>query len=677
MPSEIDSILRDYRRGKSAQYSSYNSKAHYNIQDSIEGFVSDVTPANRLTNRYNVTVPSLNHTMLRSVPRKSPDGDSQANGVGRVASPLRPGQPVIIKFLRGNSALPYIDGSLHLNGANPDFENEDIPSIDAKDDETGLTLWRTPILPATLAAGGDAETIVWPLIPRSQVPNQGYGSATCLEIPGNTSVTDYRGNCYETLIGQRISNTPNTITETDGTRLSLADLPIQQALAEVARVEASIVEELAYWRSMLNGTYSIITPHPSSTGTIGDLSFSPGSSTFLSGNLTIPTGLIIPSLPGNKEASDILDKIDRSVGMLNEASKIAGIQLNFLTDKIQKIVNLVRSVLGSFDKFGNVNLSLNIALPLNLKLSVSIKFDPKTGSISISGSLGFGSGPAPGTMLRAQALPLSSEKGLVTGSPERYRSPGYTVLEEEQTFTTVTIYTRYPSLVKENNTPYLPISFSKNIPYVLVSRDHNNLDFSIRPEEALASILTMYGVSDSMSIVTSLKNLIKTGSIFELLTIISTLSKPKEKIIISAASDLIGGGSSGASLLLEESISTVVKPALINCPLVPYDMIEVSTFIKNNEVEKAVNKLEEYFLEDFPDYYEWERNPSSIEEWIKESDNPFYPAIKELLDGKVYEFLELLIFLYTGLDIEAYPNTLAQIKTYTKTSFSLPMLEDQ
>jgi hypothetical protein len=426
---------------------------------------------------------------------------------------------------------------------------------------------------------------------------------------------------------------------------------------------------------MIGGTYTLVQPHPSST-VKRSLTFSPGSSSnLLSGNLTVPLGLSIKSLPGSEQVDEILDKVTGAMDLITDASKAAGLHLDFLEKKLGPLVKIAKDLLGSFDRFGTISLSLDIPLPLSLEISLSISFDFSTGKLNIAGSLGFGGGgPAPGTLLPTQALPLSSEGGFSLGGIPKSKTPGYTVKEETLNITTTTIYTKYPSLYSPvKGEAYTPVGDSTTIPYVLVSRDHNNLDFSNRPSEALASFLTKNGVINAGTIVDYLDQYVNNGDLFSFLFIATELAQsPKDKVIISVISDVIGGGSSGSTPFLREEIDKIEKPSSLSCPKVSSEVIESRRLVELNQADDSIAAIEDYFMEVLPDPINWVEGPDKVIEWLENRDYPFYPAMKELAEGNLYEFLVLTTFITTGLDLEAYENTEDTLKALFNASYPLP-----
>lgn len=666
MSFEVDKLFEEYQRQKGRQFDTYQHRAHNPMFDSIIGYVADVTEQNRLRNAYSVIVPSFQNAMLRDVPRKIPDGFINANGVGHLPPPLRPGQPVLIRFINNRSTQPYIDGGFTLNGQLELWTQDKIPQLDQKD-STNLALFPSPLPPEAQAVKGDAEVKVYPLILRLSSPTQPKDSATALEVPGTTYITDTYGNVFTYFAGERIVVGKNEQKVTAGSRQSMADMPKEEAVKKAIRMQAQMLESLANWRTSLGGEFTIQTPHPASKRQRSGLES--GSLTIsqsgISGELNINTGVTYDT----SSLQSAFSTVDNITSLLSSASKIGGKQMEFLQKTILPLINKIKGLWGSNGGFGLQQLSFQVDLPFNLKLSVAIKFDTKTGKLSIKAQLGFGSGtPIAGS----QPLPLRSEGTLIAGGYQRQVDNQIVVKTTITEYFTSTIYQDFPEL-----DGFRPQTLdSSTIPYTYVSRDLNDLNFGVRPYDALSSLVTQYGVPEADRIIRYLVPLVKYGSAFDFLKIGAVLGDPLQTVVITTGITTNGGitvnNPSELSPEITEIIETVNKPAVISCPTLPDETYRILYLAQKQEREAAESSLATYFQISIPDYASWIEDLDNFLEWALAEQHPFYPALYWLRQGDLLNFFVLLTYLKTGIDIRAYPRAFAELKEYVHLAFVMP-----
>jgi len=675
MSFEVDKLFEEYQRNKFRQFDQYNSRAQSPVFNSIVGYVADVDDMSRLRNTYNIIVPSLNNIMLRQVPRKIPDGFINANGVGHLPAPLRPGQPVLISFTNNSTSLPYIDGSFMMNGQLELWEGDKIPQLDTKD-TTNLALFPTPLPPEALAIKGDAEVKVHPLVLRLSSPTQPQNSATALEVPGTTYITDAYGNVFTYFAGERIVVGKNEQKAQAGARQSMADMPKQESLKKAIRLQAQMLESMAHWRVALAGEFTIQTPHPEAkrkrnfnNDTSGSLSI---SSSGISGQFQTQIG-------GTEFLKDAFNKMDQISSLLDLAIQSGNKQLNFLQKVLLPLIRKLKTLWGSASGFGLQQLSFSVDLPFNLKLSVSIRFDVKTGKLSIKASIGFGSGTP---IVGSQPLPLRSEGTIIAGGYQRQENPQIVVRTTVSEYVTSTIYQDFPELEG-----YTPQNLNHNhVPYEYVSRDFNNLNFGTNQEDALTSLLTQYGVRDSYLIIRYLVPLVKYGSAFDFLKIAAVLADPLLTIIITvglAGNDAFSTttpSTTNADTLtqlnpeLEEVVSTIIKPGIVQCPTLPDEAYRILFLAQRGDLQGAKEFTQEYFNVLTPDYISWVEDLENFMDWANANQHPFYPALYQLHDGNLLNFFVLLLYLKTGIDIRAFPRAYDELRAYSLLAFPQPRL---
>jgi hypothetical protein len=666
MPFEMEGIFREYQNSKSHQIAGYNQRAHTPILDDVIGYVADVTQSDRLTNRYTVIVPQLNNTTLTQVPRVIPGAYSQANGVGHLPPPLRPGQPVIISFLNNRSSLPVISGTIFTNGQIDRWagDNPNPPQLDEKD-STNLALFPTPMPPEALAVKGDAEVKVHPMIIRTASPTQPPNSATALEVPGTTYVHDSMGNVFSYFAGERIVVGKNETKKIQGSRQSLADMPNQQAYLAAIRKQAEVLEAMQNWRTALGGEYQLGRPRPASLRS---------RSTFESGGAS---GQGLSSLAGSQELSTAMSAIKDITSLLDLASQLGGKQLGFLQKTIIPIIKALAALWGGFDKFGIVSLNFQIDLPLNLQISVSIKYDVTTGNLNLNVQIGFGSGtPITGS----QPLPLRSEGGIIAGGYPQVVNPSIRVVVTQEEYTTSSIYSDYPILsgysplvLTKRRPGDPPVSVGQTIPYQVVARELNQLNFATRPSDAIASLLVKYGVPEADLITASLVELVRYGSPYDFIKIGAVLDLPLNKFVTVALLTSVGAYPNGTFNSIDPDITqlvgTLAKPSLRECPPVPPETFPILQHAQSRNLETVTESISSYFQIQVPNVYDWVANLSSYVAWTQQTGHPFYPALATLYRGEIPDFLLLTVYLYTGVDLRRYPRAYNELVAYSRISF--------
>lgn len=673
---EIDKLFEEYQRYKFKQFDTYQQRAHDPMFDSVIGYVADVDDMSRMRNAYNVIVPSMQSAMLRDVPRNIPDGFIHANGVGHLPAPLRPGQPVLIRFNQSRSSLPYIDGSFALNGQFELWTKDSIPQLDKKD-LTDLALFPSPLPPEAQAVKGNAEVKVHPLILRLSSPTQPPNSATALEVPGTTYITDIYGNVFTYFAGERIVVGKNEQKVNAGARQSMADMPKDEAVKKSLLLKAQMLEKLTHWRSALAGEITIQSPHPASKRQRSDLD-QPGdfagslsvSQSGISGQFTINTGVKVDTA-SLKSAFDTIDGISN---LLSKASALGGKHLKFIQKVILPLINKLKALWGAANGFGLQQLSFQIDLPFNLKLSISVKFDAKTGKLSIKASLGFGSGtPISGS----QPLPLRSEGAVIAGGYERQIDYQIVVRTTVTEYYTSTIYADYPELAGS-----VPNLNSATVPYTHVARELSDLNFSERPSDALASLVTQYGVPEAYSIVKYLLPLVRYGSLFDFLKIGAVLANKLDTIIITTGITYLGGiepdddpNKPRGDIFPEinDLFDTIPKPAVVNCPTLPSEVYQVVRYAQQKD-PMALPFLQDYFQIEIPDFLSWLEDINNFMDWLQVQQHAYFAPLYALQQGRILDFFILLIYLKTGVDVRAYPRAYAELDMYVQLAFVQPRI---
>jgi hypothetical protein len=321
-----------------------------------------------------------------------------------------------------------------------------------------------------------------------------------------------------------------------------------------------------------------------------------------------------------------------------------------------------------------LSVSFQIDLPLNLKISLSVKFDIKTGKLTINASIGFGSGSI---INGSQPIPLQSENAIIAGGIERSVNPSIVVRTEIHNYEESTIYDTFQELVG-----YTPqVLNSNNVPYELVSREFNNLDFATTPSDALTSFLIKSGVSKADQVIRYLLPLIQYGSVFDFLKVAAVLADPYEQLIITTGLGDLGAFKDEVVTQISPAITpqltdliTVVKPATIQCPSLPVETYTVFRRVQRGEPQAASKFIESYFGEEAPDFQTWVEDLDLFLAWTNERHHPFYPALVQLSNGNVLNFSVLLVYLTVGIDLRAYPSAYSELQAYLQISFSPPTL---
>lgn len=665
MTFEIDKAFEAFQRSKSRQFSEYTSRAYTPILDSLIGYIADVDDLSRLRNEYNVIVPAMANTMLRRVPRSIPGAAAQANGTGFLPQALRPGQTVIIKFLNNRTSLPYIDSALFMNGQLDLWSDGKVPQMDEKD-LTDLALLPSPLPPEAQAVKGDAEVKVYPLVLRVSSPTQPSNSATALEVPGTTYVTDSSGNVFSYFAGERIVVGKNEQKQQAGARQSMADMPKDEALKQAIRRQAKVLESLANWRAAVGGEYTVQTPHPAAKRRRAGSSESSGSLTISENGIS---GQFETLIGGTEFLGQAFNEIEGITQLLDQALSIGDGQLDFLQKTLMPLISKLKSLWGSFGGFGLKVLSFQLDLPFNLKLSISVKFDVKTGKLSINANLGFGSGTP---IVGSQPLPLRAESGLIAGGYPRSLNTQVVVRTTVTDYYTSTIYTDFPELAG-----YQPEQLiSSNVPYEHVSSDLSNLNFTANPGDAVASILTQYGVSAAYAVTRYLLPLVKYGSVFDFLKIAAVLANPIQTVVITTGVTIIGGfepiDENRPNVLhpeITEVLQTITKPAIVTCPTLPDEVYRIVYLAQRGEITGATNVALSYFQIQLPNYIAWVEDLDNFMDWAEANHHPYYPALYQLHQGSVLNFLVLALYLKTGVDLRLFPRAYEEFSAYVDVAY--------
>jgi hypothetical protein len=665
---EISNVFREYQQTKSLVTSTQNQRVHVPLQNSVWGYVADVSDINRMTNAYNVVVPEMGNVMLRDVPRSIPGAFTQANGVGFCPMPLRPGQPVKVSFMRGGTSQPYIDDSFFINGQVSEWQNGRFPDIDTKD-VTGLYIYPRPLPPEVLAVNGEAESTVYPLILRNSSPLQPQNSSTGAEVPGTRMVVDSSSNVYWYFAGQRIEAGQNEVKKVEGPRQSLADMPMHQALKDVQRAELKIAESLAYWRTAIGGRIEIQTPHPDASRQ-GVLSSSNSPS--------LTTGLSPSQLPGADAVGNILNTVNSALQGLTKASKEAGLQLNFLKS-LKTAVAVIEAVWGTYNKFGCVQVGIQLNLPANLSISLSISFDFSTGRLSISGSLSSGS------IVQTPSTPLTGEGNIISGGVlAQVDSTIQRRYYEVDTWEQMTIYTSYPELTASSSDPLSPPVVYKpivNHPLpALMASTSSNFNFSSAPEQALLSLLVRLGVpqSKAVQITTNLNDLLSDGSILSFIKLAAATGTKAQSVAVTL--QLLKLGAIDGSTPDEKFTSATqlaqlaVKPSVLQCPPVPSPVLTTLQEAIADPTSPVVSSYLSNLSMSVPDDATNWVDIAAFLAWLESVQHPFYPALNVLSQGRTLDALVLFVFLSTGLDVRAYIQTYDILKQ-TLVQMS-PLLHD-
>jgi hypothetical protein len=689
MQYEIDNIQNEYLRTKGRQFDAYTQKAHTQLKNRVIGYIADVTELNKARHEYNVTIPELNNVLLRAVPVNLPPNYISANGVGLKPFPLRTGQPVVVGFLNGRTTHPVIDGSFFINGQPEIWENSG-PGIDTKD-TTGLSLYPTPINNFSRSKNNEVELRVYPLLTR--ISGTQSSSPVGAEIPGNFIAYDYYGNSFSHNVGQSITSNANSITVNEGEKEHLADTPQKKALLKITTIEREVLEQLAYWRTAVGGKYEISTPHPANKSSKSkSLNI---SSDGISGFLQISTGFKIADIAGSKRVDELIKKVDNITDILQQANKISNGHLDFLVKNVMPVINFIKQAWSSFNKGGTVNLSFDLPLPLNLNLSVSITYDFKTGKIGISGKLNtVNKTIIPGPL----ALPLRYENNLLTGVTARETDQTIIIKTLEIPYSETSLYDDYPVL-----NGYFPNQDTNKIIYELPDRDNSTLNFTENPQDFLITLLQKYGVSNPQKLIKYLVPLVNYGSTFDFLLFSSILATPLEKVLISIGviyidsintqdlptelnevNDLNNTNTNNSGSVInpnnqelinqvKEVVNLIIKPGQTECTPVTRNVYRIIESNINTSTD-FVNYIEQELFEEVPDYLSWQNDLENFLDWLEEKQTQYYPAIRTLFDGDLEGFLLILIFLSTGVDIRAYPQTYSELLTAIKVAFNVPQL---
>jgi hypothetical protein len=622
MASEIDRIYLSQRNPQIGNMTNYYVQRTHKSTETYVGFVSFKQVHNNLAHRYNVTVPGLNNATLTNVPVQVADALAFSNGVGSQVG-LRPGQAVTISFDQGTSNYPVITSARYIIGDSSKYRKGDFPRVDESDEETGNAIMPPPNSSTFLSAGGEAASTVYPYLIRTNSPVHGEKSPAAIEIPGSTITHDYFGNMSEVIVGQKIHTAlEGEVHTVKGARESLANSSVNKALLAKENMLRYLKEQSPLFYSTANGVFQPVDKHPAS----------PDLRLQTSGTQAVRT------------VNQVLDVIESFNSLATKTGILSQEQVSFLKSHLFKYSQEVKLAWGIVGGLGLGDV-IDQVLPTNTISSVLQTVQttvtklyqlaqvlnlpvPELPDTNLSIIVGGGSG-AP--------TPLSSEATLIAA--------GIKALQD---------------LTQELG------SADKLSAFSVVSSIKNNLDFVADSSDALASFLSDLGVQRASDIVLNTLQFIETNSIQNLLEIAQNFTPTAGQAALALASTYFGQSRPAAVERMERIVN---KVSLRGCPVLPRDLERAFHNAHRQDLDAVLQVFDEILYVSPTDFTKWVVNLDDLLDWLDQFPGSIKQAIKQLLDGKIVDFLVSTVSLHTGVNVRRFPRHYARLQVYTRKCF--------
>jgi len=631
---EINTVYNHYRNNKNTQLNNYTARA-LPASGPIQGYIASVSKLDAITDSYKVIIPSMNNAIVDHVPRRQSDGLVGANGVGTKPIPLRPGQPVLIEYL-SRTKTPIITGSLFLNGNLDIWKEGKVPSIDSKSEFSNNALFNVPTHPVSLSYGGFTSLSVEPLTIRSKSPNQPFESPSSIEIPGNWEVKTEQGDTFSGTVGKNVNFGTSKTNVASGTRSSLADVPIDNALNTITTFEVFVNRETDRWFSFVAGQMIPKSIRPHIPNELTDSFFKPVS-----------------------------QKLNQVLSFIEKASNQSRQQLNFLQrDLLPKVKNAT-------DAWGEHNIPktlTSIGSIFGLTNSFDVKINFSTGVPSIDRYINTQANAlvnevlidlglnnyvdlltfnhnVPSIITGKQPLPLSMENGMIFGGLIG-RTASFNPSNQSLSALPIDLITGpYTYEVADIERP---TRVEGIMPFKLVHHTLNNIDFTKEPHKALASLLTKYGVPNAEYLTDSLKELMDTGSLQSILKILLSVGNSEDKLLLATLANFF---IKDVDLILDIIYETTSSmPLISSCPAIDQEVRLVLTQAQEGNIAEINNNFRTYYGLDDLNIIKLVTDTTKLQNYLNNTTD-LRGIVDTLFNKDILGFLVEVIYLTTGNDL--------------------------
>lgn len=617
-----------------------------------QGYVVHTDLQNHLQYRYNVKVPELFNETLTNLPVMIPGADGGANGVGHKVS-LKPGQPVLVSFMNGNAATAFILGGSHLRGNIDSYVKGIPPGIDDVDTVTGRAIYPPPNNPILVKANGEAISWTVPLNARGTSKIHGSGTSVGVEVPGSNIVYDYQGNTFRVTVGKNFDVNLNLgVVDTIGFKKSIANLPIEESIKAVQEIKRIIRQSEKKYYVLSDGKYVKKSDHPDkSKANINES----GTQAF-------------------EELQNVIEKFESVSNLLSSAGFMSKGQLSFLQSTVLRYAKSLETIWGKIEdvisendsEVENPGSDLEAAasasrgeydsqLEIPVKAGpIDIRVDPSKLGKSLGGSIA-----SIGTDLIKNKL-LGGTDSIITGEGQGAPTP----LSTEGSL--IVGGKKKPSeVIGVLNNKVLPI-------YRVISSELNDLDIVNLPSDQLISKLFDLGVNKAKPIVDKLQQFKKVQSIFSFISLASDLVPDVYSLAMSLGSVRLGKNREKS---IEEFERDIRKPSVQKCPVLPKTAYDAFLMAENEDDEALENFFSEVLYLDPVNFNQWVVDPSKIADWLDSNNLSAGQAMRELLDGKIFEFLVNVVQQESKVDdLSLFSRDINQLSLYNRRCFELGVL---
>lgn len=314
----------------------------------LEGYITEITDADILENRFTVKIPELMDKKIRARV-VIPLGDIHTNGSGKKPFAPENGLPVMVHIV-GNSREGVILGASWLSGFNHGSNIVNYREFTG----VGDLPYYQPVSHTLGELGVDSSIITTPYkVGSDSLIYQDQLVTTGNSVPGSIEVRSSTGVSYSVDIGANVKYTPMQITKVQGKQKDYSDLASEAIDKQFAQYKENVLAHIQREYIFSNGRV-ISGPAIRNVATLIKASVGTNNNSFLT----------------------VLQEIENVVQTVTRIAEIGSQFLNWISQDPASIIDQLLDTFGQFDlDFDLVNIDINLSLT-----SLDVNFDFRIGT---------------------------------------------------------------------------------------------------------------------------------------------------------------------------------------------------------------------------------------------------------------------------------------------------------